>query len=68
MLSSGLFINSEIAIAANYSTHGIQRIRSNIQYYSIPQAPRNNKKRKRSIIPIMLDILCKHLLENPELY
>ncbi|KAF7920914.1 hypothetical protein EAE99_007766 [Botrytis elliptica] len=68
MLSSGLFTNSEIARAANCSTRGVRRIRSNVRYYGIPQAPRNGGGRKRSITPVMLNALCEHLLEKPGLY
>ena len=72
MLSSELFTNSEIAIAANCSTHcstrGERRIHSNVRYYGAPQAPRNSGGRKRSITPVMLDALCEHLLEKPGLY
>jgi transposase len=68
MLSSGLFTNSEIAIAANCSTRGVRRIRSNVRYYGAPQAPRNGGGRKRSITPAMLDALCEHLLEKPGMY
>lgn len=68
MLSSGLFTNSEIATAANCSTRGVGRIRSNIRFHGASQAPPNSGGRKRSITPAMLDALCEHLLEKPGLY
>lgn len=68
MLSSGLFTNSEVATAANCSTRGVGRIRSNIRFYGASQAPPNSGGRKRSITPAMLDALCEHLLEKPGLY
>jgi transposase len=68
MLSRGLFTDSQIATAANCSTRGVRRIRSNIRYYGAPQAPQNGGGRKRSITPAMLDALCEHLLETPGLY
>ncbi len=68
MISSGSFTNSEIATAANCSSRGVRRIRSNIRYYGAPQAPQNGGGRKRSITPAMLDALCEHLLEKPGLY
>jgi hypothetical protein len=33
-----------------------------------PKAPPNRVRRPRTITPLMLDALCEHLLEKPELY
>ena len=63
-----MFTNPEIAKATNCNTCFIKAIRLNIHYFSIIKAPPNDNGRKRSIIPLILDALYKHLLEKPELY
>ena len=59
---------AEIADAATYSTRGVFRIQRKLCYFSSTKAPSNGVGRPRSIIPLMLDTLCKHLLEKPKLY
>jgi DDE superfamily endonuclease len=46
---------------------GTPRMRSNIRDFGSTKAPPNSVRRPRSIIPPMLDALCEHLLEKPEL-
>nr|BAC54731.1 putative transposase [Aspergillus oryzae] len=60
--------NAQIAEAANCSTRAIPRIRSNLRLFGSSKAPPNKGGRPRSISPIMLEALCDHLLEKPDLY
>jgi transposase len=54
--------------AAECSERSVKGIRSNIHYYGTIKAPPNSGGRPRSITPLMIDILCEHLLEKPGLY
>jgi transposase len=54
--------------AAECSERSVKGIRSNIHYYGTTKAPPNGGGRPRSITPLMIDILCEHLLEKPGLY
>lgn len=63
-----LLTNAQIAEAANCSTRAIPRIRSNLRLFGSSKAPPNKGGRPRSISPIMLEALCDHLLEKPDLY
>lgn len=58
----------EIANVAGCSSRSIHRIRSNIRDFSSTKAPPNRAGRTRSVTPVMLEALCEHLLEKPELY
>jgi hypothetical protein len=58
----------EMANVAGYSEPSIKAIRSNLHYFGTTKAPPNGGGRPRSITPPMLEVLCEHLLEKPELY
>jgi hypothetical protein len=58
----------EIANVAECSERSIKAIRSNLYSFGTTKAPPNGGGRARSITPHMLEVLCKHLLEKPELY
>lgn len=57
-----------MAQAAGYSKRTILRISSNIRLFSGVKAPSNKGGRPRSLTPVMLEGLCDHLLEKPNLY
>jgi transposase len=57
-----------MANIAECSERSIKAIRSNIHYFGTAKAPLNGRGRPRSITPPMLEALCEHLLEKPELY
>jgi transposase len=59
---------AEIADAATCSTRGVYRIKRNFRRFGTPKAPSNGVGRPRSITSEMLDALCKHLLDEPDLY
>jgi len=59
---------SQMANVAECSERSIKAIRSNIHYYGTTTAPPNGSGRPRSLTPLMLEALCDHLLEKPELY
>ena len=59
---------SEMANVAECSERSIKAICSNLHYFSTTKAPPNGGGRPRSITPPMLEVLCEHLLEKPELY
>jgi len=58
----------EIAKAAGCSSRLVRAICSNIGCFGISRAHRNSSGRKRSSTLPMLNALCEHLLEKPELY
>jgi len=66
--SESSFKAKEIATVAGCSRRSVHRIRSNIRDFGSTRAPPNSVGRPRSITPPMLDALCEHLLEKPELY
>lgn len=68
MISSGELTTSQIAEAAGCSRRAIIRIRSNLRLFGSVKAPSIKAGRPRSITPIMLEALCHHLLEKPDLY
>jgi transposase len=47
---------------------GIYRIKRNIRCFGSTKAPSNSVGRPRSITPEILDTLCEHLPEKPDLY
>ena len=59
---------NKIAEAAEYSERSVKGIYSNIRHYGTTKAPPNSGGRPRSIIPLIIDVLCDHLLEKPGLY
>jgi transposase len=58
----------QMADVAKCSERSIKAIRSNLHYFGTTKAPPNGGGRPRSITPHMLEALCEHLLEKPELY
>jgi transposase len=67
MISSELS-SSEMAAAAGCSERAITRIRSKLRLFGSVKAPPIKAGRPRIITPIMLETLCDHLLEKPDLY
>jgi hypothetical protein len=59
---------AEIADAASCSKRGVFRIKRKLRCFGTTKAPSNGVGRPRSITPEMLDALCKHLLDKPDLY
>lgn len=68
MLRSGELSISQMAKAAGCNKRTILRISSNIRTFGRAKAPPNKGGRPRSISPVMLETLCDHLLEKPNLY
>ena len=68
MISSGELSTSQMAEAAGCSKRAIIWIWSNLRLFGTIKAPFIKAGRPRSIIPIMLEALCDHLLEKPDLY
>lgn len=57
-----------MANTAECSKRSIMAIRSNIRYFGGTKAPPNSGEQPWSIMPQMLEVLYKHLLEKPDLY
>ncbi len=68
MVLSKSLTTAQMAEVAGCSARSIRTIRSNLRYFGTTRAPSNGIGRRRSITPPMLDALCEHLLEKPELY
>lgn len=68
MISSDELTASELAEAAGCSKRAIFRIRSNLRLFGCVKAPPIKRGQPQSITPIMLEALCDHLLEKPDLY
>lgn len=68
MLHGGELSMSQMAKAAGCSRRTILRISSNLRTFSSAKAPPNKGGRLRSIDPAMLEALCDHLLEKPNVY
>ncbi|KAJ5703719.1 hypothetical protein N7493_010857 [Penicillium malachiteum] len=68
MISSDELSISEMAAAAGCSKRAITRIRSNLRLFGSVKAPPIKAGRPRSLTPIMLETLCEHLLQKPDLY
>jgi hypothetical protein len=65
MSHSKQFKAKDIANDARCSTRAIYRIQKNLRCFGSTKAPSNSVGRPRSITPLILDALCKHLLEKP---
>lgn len=59
---------SQMARAAGCNRRTILRISSNIKIFGSAKAPPNKGGRPRSVTPVMLEALCEHLIEKPNLY
>jgi hypothetical protein len=68
MLVSGELTTSQMAEAAGCSKRAIIRLRSNLQLFGSIKAPRIKGGRPRKVTPVMLEALCDHLVEKPDLY
>lgn len=68
MIQSRSLTTSQMAEAAECSEPTIKNIRRNLRLFGSVHAPPNRIGRRRSITPLMLEALCKHLLEKPGLY
>ena len=68
MILSKSLTAAQMAEVTGCSARSIRAIRSNLRYFGTTRAPSNGVGRRRSITPPMLDALCEHLLEKPELY
>jgi hypothetical protein len=68
MISSRSLTTSQMAEAADCSKRSIITIRANLQMFGDVRAPLIPGGRPRVIIPVMLEALCDHLLEKPDLY
>jgi transposase len=60
------FKRRDIAKIANCTTRAVTRIRSNLRYFNRTRAPRPG--RRHSVTRPMLNVLRKHLMENPSSY
>lgn len=58
----------DMAHVAGCSERSIKAIRSNIRHFGRSMAPPNGGGRPRALSSRMLEVLCEHLLEKPELY
>jgi transposase len=68
MILSKSLTDPQKAEVAGCSARSIRGIRSNLHYFGTTRAPSNGVGRPRSVTPPMLDALCEHLLEKPDLY
>ena len=68
LLSSPPLTTSQIAGIADCSPRSVRTIRSNLHCFGNVRAPPNGIGRRRSVTPLMLNALCDHLLEKPDLY
>ena len=68
MIASNELTTSQMAKAAGCSKRAIIRIRSNLRLFGSVKAPPMKPGRPQSITPIMLEALCDHLLDKPDLY
>jgi hypothetical protein len=68
MISSKLLTTSQMSEAAGCSKRSIINIRTNLRLFGDVRAPPKVGGRPRIITPIMLEALCDHLLEKPELH
>jgi transposase len=68
MINSRSLTTLEIAEAASYSKRSIITISNNLRMFSDVRAPLIAGDRPRMITLLMLETLCEHLLEKPDLY
>lgn len=68
MILSKSLTTSQMAEAAECSTRSIINIRNNLRHFGSVRAPFTRVGRRRSITPLVLEVLCDHLLEKPGLY
>jgi transposase len=68
MILSKSLTPTQMAEVAGCSERSTRAIRSNLQFFGTTKAPPNGVGRPRSITPPMLEALCEHLVEKPDLY
>ncbi|EED22757.1 TPR domain protein [Talaromyces stipitatus ATCC 10500] len=68
MILSNELTTSQIAEAAQCHPSTIRRHRSNLRLFGSVTAPSNKSGRPRRLTPVMIEALCDHLLEKPQLY
>lgn len=68
MISSRSLTTSQIAEAAGCSKRSIITISTNLRLFGDVRAPLISGGRPRLITPLILEALCDHLLEKPDLY
>ncbi|KAJ5708640.1 hypothetical protein N7488_008441 [Penicillium malachiteum] len=68
MISSKSLTTSQMAEAAGCSKRSIITISANLRMFGDVRAPLIPSGRLRVITPVMLEVLCAHLLEKPDLY
>lgn len=68
MIISNDLTVSKMAEAAGCNERTIRRLRSNMRLFGGVKAPPNKGGRPRSVTPVMIQVLCDHLLERPHLY
>src|ERR1700710_113869 len=68
MISSRSLTASQMAEAAGCSKHSIITISANLRMFGDVRAPLVPGGRPRVITPFMLEALCNHLLEKPDLF
>lgn len=68
MITSRSLTTSQMAEAAGCSKRSIITISPNLRMFGDVRAPLIPGGRPRVITPVMLEALCDHLLEKPDLY
>lgn len=68
MISSKSLTTPQMAEAADCSKRSIITISANLCMFGEVRAPLIPGGRPRVISPVILEALCDHLLENPDLY
>ena len=68
MIVSNELTASQMAKAADCHKRTIKRHRSNVRMFGSVTAPPNKSGRPRSLTPLMVQVLCDHLVEKPHLY
>jgi transposase len=68
MIDSRSLTTSEMAEAAGCSKRSIITISNNLRMFGDVRAPLIPGGRPRMITPFMLEALCEHLIEKPDLY
>jgi transposase len=68
MISSKSLTTSQMAEAAGCSKRSIITISANLKMFGDVRAPLIPGGRPRAISPAMLEALCEHLVEKPDLY
>lgn len=68
MIVSNELTASQMAKAADYHKRTIKRHRSNVRSFGSVTAPPNKGGRPRSLTPLMVQVICDHLVEMPRLY